>query len=147
MDLILTRKYFRPDGIFGEISEADTGEFLFFSLEHSYDNVPKVPDGMYTCQRGLHQLSHLDPKTGQLVLSKPFTTYEVMNVKGHWGILFHVGNYNRDSSGCILVGLGMGHTLDGGKMITNSKVAMAKFVNFQYGAETFKLLVESEPMD
>ena len=132
MDLILTRREYRADGIFGEIEDADGGDFLFLTLEHSYDLMPKLPAGTYICERGIHRLSDL----------KPFETFEVMNVEGHSGILFHVGNYNDDSSGCILLGLGRGFTLKNGKMLTNSRVAFDKFMRLQGDVDSFKLIVK-----
>lgn len=101
MDMVLTRKKMNQHGIFGVLSFiSPLYGSSFQTLEHSYEEPEgtfsaKTPDGIYTCQRGLHQLVH-----GTL----PFITYEVMNVPKHTGILFHVGNYNRDSDGCILIG-------------------------------------------
>lgn len=127
------------DGIFGEIEDAESGDFVFISLERSYNLKPKVPAGVYTCERGLHSLES-NP-------TKFFQTFEVMNVQGHTGILFHVGNYNADSSGCILLGLGRGFTVAGGKMITNSRRAMDKFMEYQKNVDSFILTIKDTNHD
>lgn len=131
MDIVLTRKERREDGIFGEIC-SEKGEFLFITLEHSYNLKPKLKPGRYKCVRGMHRLKADEPE---------FETFEVKGVKGHWGILFHVGNYNEDSEGCILIGLGMGNRSGGGKMITSSKQAFKRFMDLQAGMDEFYLVV------
>lgn len=117
MNLKLLRTAFKSTGIYGEI-EDETGKRRFFTLEHSYsrtaladpdpglepekfgsiencpDYLPKLAPGTYTCVRGQHQLHH----------GLPFETFMVTGVPKHEGILFHVGNYDRDSEGCILIG-------------------------------------------
>lgn len=131
MDLILTRRDRREDGIFGEIC-SEKGEFLFITLERSYALKPKIKPGKYKCVRGMHRLENM---------TEEFETFEVKGVKGHWGILFHVGNYNEQTNGCILVGLGMGNKMGGGKMITSSKQAFKKFMDLQAGVDEFYLIV------
>lgn len=99
MTLILKRKAYRNDGIFSEL-QTESGEKLCVTLEHSYFGtgnayVPKIPGGTYLCVRGSHRL-HADRPA--------FDTYEVTGVSGHQGILFHCGNTENDSEGCILLG-------------------------------------------
>lgn len=98
MDLKLVRGQFRKDGIFGSLLD-EYGNELAVTLEHAYqdgtDFWPKLPDGVYRCVRGIHHFN--GATTG-------FETFEITKVPGHTGILFHVGNYNKDSDGCILVG-------------------------------------------
>ena len=130
MDLTLLRRDFREDGIFGEI---DIGNDYFFTLEHSYDLKPKLPDGKYTCKRGEHKLHD----------GIPFEAFEVMDVPGHTGILFHIGNYNRDSEGCILLGLALGAMINYGVMLVSSKQAFKKFMDIQKECDEFNLIVRS----
>lgn len=85
-------------GIFGLLKEGE--DQLAVTLEHAYPKpdgsfAPKLPEGKYLCARGYHQLKGMDA---------PFETFEIKNVPGHSGMLFHWGNYNRDSSGCVLLG-------------------------------------------
>lgn len=137
MDLTMKRTELSADGIFGEILD-DQNSLLFYSLEHAYDSglgngtfEPKIPPGIYTCSRGRHQLPSM---------SFPFETFEVTGVPGHINILFHVGNYNNDSSGCIL--LGSGRSLySNPPCITKSKIAFDKFLVLQNNVNEFKLTV------
>lgn len=105
MNLKLIRKAATPDGIFSELRTEDD-KLVAHTLEHSFAQEdgdgykPKVPPGTYRCIRGTHRLHDL----------KPFDTFEVMKVPGATGILFHVGNYNKDSEGCILLGSTTGPT-------------------------------------
>ena len=126
MDLLLVRDKGCASGIFGKIYAVDDGHFCV-TLEHSYDGLAKIPSGVYTCKRGCHTLP------GR---SAGFITFEVMGVIGHAGILFHWGNYNRDSSGCILIG--EDHVDD---MITNSRKTFRKLMLAQEGIDEFKLTV------
>lgn len=137
MNLKLYRNMDRSDGIFGYITD-ENDTLLYKTLEHSYidykgDYSPKLPIGTYTCVRGQHQLHSM---------KQPFTTFEVTNVPGHVGILFHVGNYNGDSDGCILLGTSVSVMDNGGLMLDSSKVAFDKFMDAQKNCDSFTLEVK-----
>jgi hypothetical protein len=135
MDIVLTRKAAHLYGIFGELTN-EAGDVICVTLEHAYatqDNkyLPKVSTGTYTCTRGIHKLSNLNP----------FSAFEVQKVPPFQGapvsgILFHKGNYNNDSEGCILLGskVGLGCILD-------SADAFNKFMTLQDGVNQFTLKV------
>jgi hypothetical protein len=134
LDIKLTRKSAQLYGILGEISNA-VGEVLYVTLEHAYKDgftfVPKLAPGVYTCKRGIHRLSNLNP----------FEAFEVMGVPDFQnspvtGILIHVGNYNNDSEGCILIAMkrGVGCILDSGD-------AFKAFMASQEGCDEFTLTV------
>lgn len=119
MKFLLERKLYGADGIFGELrcvesagqSErqgASYGEeeapFDCYTLEHAYQSgeawVPKLAPGIYTCRKGLHRLEGM---------THDFEAWEFQNVPDFEGaqvsgILLHVGNWNKDSEGCVLVG-------------------------------------------
>lgn len=137
MKLTLKRAEFRKDGIFGDLFCDETGDHLASTLEHSYpkgdDFAPKLPDGVYACERGPHRLK---------ADADPFETFEIKGVPGHWGILFHVGNYNRDSQGCVLIGTGIGWTAKKEKMIVGSKLAFDRFMKRLEGHQSFTLTVK-----
>ena len=124
------------DGIFGELTMEDDKRVFFLTLEHAYPDddkfKPKVPKGEYICKRGTHKLSDL----------VPFETFEIQKVPGCWGILFHVGNYNRDSSGCILIGKGRGFTQARGKMIVDSRRGFKEFMELLSGEDEFKIIIK-----
>jgi hypothetical protein len=126
MNLTLKRYRYDPSGIYGIITGADNKQ-LFVTLEHSFDNVPKIPPGVYTCRRGMHRLENM---------TKDFETFEVTNVPEHTNILLHVGNFNQDSSGCILLGMSARETSIGA-----SGIAFDKFMALQEGLNEFELTV------
>lgn len=126
MTLTLARTDFTPDGIFGELID-DKGKLSLVTLEHSFDGKPKLYDGTFTCVRGVHRLHN----------NIPFQTFEIKGVKGHTGILFHIGNYNKDSDGCVLVGMERS-----GKMITHSSIAFSKFMGLLEKESSFTLVVK-----
>jgi Family of unknown function (DUF5675) len=82
---------------------------------------------MYTCQRGIHQLGH----PGSLV---SIETFEVMNVPGHTGILFHTGNTDEDSEGCIL----LGDKVQNFELL-DSRNTFQEFMKLMEGKDTFQL--------
>lgn len=143
MNLTLKRTAHDHDGIFGELKR-DDGSILCYTLEHAYDSkngdgsyAPKLPVGTYRCVRGPHRLA---------TMRDSFITFEVLKVPGHTGILFHVGNYNDDSSGCILVGKKVGY--DMAKhcvMLEQSRRAFQEFLSLQQNENEFILTVE--PME
>lgn len=134
MNIILHRTEESANGIFGVMTD-EFGNQVCATIEHSFDSglgngsfSPKIPPGQYTCVRGMHQLAHM---------THPFETFMVENVPNHTNILIHMGNYNADSDGCILVG-----EARIGNMITNSLVWLAKFLDLQKGLDSFILTVE-----
>lgn len=137
MNLILKRDLFRDDGIFGQLLD-DRNERICYTLEHAYDAKqgngsysPKMLPGVYECNRGLHHIGHN---------LTPITTFEIEEGPEHDNILFHYGNYNKDSEGCVLLGEAIIHS---GKemMLTNSKLIFARFMHFQKDVDKFTLVV------
>ncbi len=132
MNMTLTRIDDSELGIFGTL-DPDDESFLLQTLEHAYqfpESItwqPKVPAGIYTCLRGLHRLPGM---------SEPFFTFEITDVPGHTNILFHPGNTESDSSGCVLLGL----TREGSSIL-KSRDAFNLFMNSLVGVESFQLKV------
>lgn len=122
----LTRKECKTDGIFSDLC-AENGVKLFSTLEHSYDCKPKIPNGTYTCVRGKHRLHGM---------TEDFETFEITGVEGHSGVLFHWGNFNKDSDGCVLIG-----RTRSGDMVTSSREAFAEFMHGLEGVNEFELIV------
>jgi len=131
MDLKLNRIAYKADGIVSELISGSS-RIIANTIEHSYDSKPKLQPGVYKCVRGTHKLHD----------GIAFETFEVTGVEGHSGILFHVGNWNKDSDGCILVGDGLS-TSKQGTMITNSKVLFHDFMALQAGVDSFTLTVQA----
>jgi len=108
------------------------GNLVCDSITHAYEQgdgvwVPKVPPGRYQCFLGTHSLDGVHS----------FQTYNIP-VPGHWGILFHQGNVETESTGCELLGDTEG-TLEGHEAVLNSGDAFARFMKLQNGAPSFWL--------
>ena len=128
----LRRTAFHEDGIFSDFEFDDAPGRFCVTLEHSYDCKPKLPAGIYTCVRGTHALHN----------GIPFETFEITGVAGHKGILFHAGNFNRDSEGCVLIGKDI--VVDpnsGDEMVTGSKAEFKEFMDRLDGVQSFQLEV------
>jgi hypothetical protein len=135
--MFLERISYSSEGIFG-VLRTDTSLEICKTLEHAYPVVypvqgmiqkfmPKIPIGTYLCRRGVHELPGMNP----------IETFEVENVGKHTGILFHIGNYNDDSKGCILVG-----EESDGHMLLKSMGGFARFMENLKGVDSFTLVVK-----
>lgn len=113
-------------GIFSHLLSEDR-QLIAYALEHAYNDEPKIPDGEFKCVRGMHRLHDDSPE---------FETFEVTGVEGHTGLLFHCGNFQYESKGCVLLGSGIE-----GDMLTRSRDAFAKFMEFMNGVDEFELVV------
>ncbi len=91
--LKLVRIAYISDGTFGVLFDYDGTPFCL-TLEREWKdnkrNISCIPVGVYTCKR-------IDsPKFGD--------TFKVLRVPGRTDILFHKGNIEDDSHGCIVIG-------------------------------------------
>ena len=124
----------RGDGVFSRLYLND--EKFAVTIEHAFEGVdmqfaPKLPrPGWYRCVRGMHQLEH-GPR---------FETFEITGVPGHRGILFHVGNFNRNSDGCVLLGERL-HTESEMWWIDNSLNTFTRFMAANADVDEFDLEV------
>lgn len=97
MHLILKRISFHDKATLGVLMEVTPeGNLpLFPTLEppwnNNEENISCVPSGIYECK---------------LVNSPKFgRTFEITSVENRTDILFHAGNYPRDTKGCVLLGM------------------------------------------
>ena len=106
MNLIINRKYFGKDYIIGDVFLDDReNTFVGNSLEPSLSAPhPAIPVGSYPIEL---RYSH---KFGRYM---PFLS----GVSRRVGIMIHIGNYPKDTSGCILLGR---NSIKGG--LTDSRV-------------------------
>ncbi len=130
----LVRSEFNENGVFGELSN-DDGSQIFYTLEHAYLQpdgtfISKIPNGDYVCIRGMHQLEGM---------VHPFETFEITGVGGHTNILFHSGNVNADSAGCVLLGLSKNDV-----EIMHSRNAFSKFMELMQGINSFTLTTSTK---
>lgn len=123
----------RKDGIFYVVLL--DGIKLCWALTHAYPALdgkgwePKTPDGEYIAKRGTHTLHN----------GVPFETFEITGVPGHSGILFHKGNFNRDSEGCYL--LGELDTSNAAWDVLSSGIAFGKFMTALEGFDNVALRI------
>lgn len=137
MNLKLHRSLFLHDGIFGELTNEQNVK-VASTLEHAYDSgngdgsfKPKLQNGTFTCVKGQHRLEHM---------KAPFTTFEITGVTGHTNILFHTGNYNEDSNGCVLLGENV-QSVGKMHMVVFSKITFTKFMDSLKDVDRFTLTV------
>lgn len=129
MKKVVMRRFWESDrGTLGSIKIRGVDHKPLFTCENPLRQTPKdsrIPAGVYTCR----------PYSS----SKYPHVYEVMNVPGRTGILFHWGNTERDTQGCILLGLGAGAILHDPAVFT-SRPAVEKFREL-IGDEEFELTI------
>ncbi len=100
------------------------------SLEREWlgnqSNISCIPQGKYICKRVN------SPRFGN--------TFEVTNVPGRTHILFHKGNLDHHSHGCILVGEEFGRLGDD-TGILNSKSGYGEFMALMSDVDEFELKI------
>lgn len=127
MKLILTRDLYRDDGVFGDLV-SEKGGLSLLTLEHSYGLLTKVPKGDYVCKRTIWYKYGVE-------------TFEVTGVPNATRILFHTGNTEQDSDGCILLGLARVESERGILRVVNSKAAHGQFMLYLKGVKSFDLTI------
>lgn len=136
MKLALRRVASRPDGVAGVLLlRAPLGDLpLCVTLEDPWRNnvvgESCIPVGVYTCRK------RLSPRFG--------ATFEVGDVPGRSAILFHAGNTQADTRGCILLGNYFDGNPDNTLAIRESRIAFAAFLETLnvVGVEEFELKIE-----
>ena len=111
INLLLIRDTFTPKSTMGELFL--NGERICDTLENPWmdniRNVSCIPEGVYDVRLRYPRESGTRDYLHLLVKGVPDRTY----------ILFHIGNTPKDTSGCILVGLGSQQDI-----VQNSRLAM-----------------------
>lgn len=112
----------------GSISTEDGTIYAPATLELPWENnehnVSCIPAGSYSCEYTNH------PKHGWV--------FQVMDVPDRDEILLHVGNFPRNTEGCILLGQNVAVT---GDSIEHSSAAFKVFMKMLEGVEQFTLVV------
>lgn len=86
-----------------------------------------IPEGRYVALR------HVSPKFGE--------TFWLQEVPGRSGILFHKGNVESDSQGCILVGEQF-NPINGEPGISHSAAGFQEFMRLSQGKDEIVVIVE-----
>lgn len=132
MNLILKRYKTGYLGVLSDLLDENDVK-VATCLEHAYlqsnglDYAAKIRPGTYDCVRGMHRLYSMRHE---------FETFEITHVPGHYDLLFHWGNYNRDSDGCVLLG-----ESEENWAVTKSRTTFDKFMTLQSGVNIFTLKV------
>lgn len=87
----------------------------------------KIPPGVYRCERTWFQRG-------------AYETFEITGVTGHSRLLFHCGNSETDSEGCVLVGRRFG-VIDHRPAVLESSVAFSMWMYALRGVPSFRLEV------
>lgn len=150
MKAVLQRIADTPFGVFGVLDLVDDAggrRARFYSGEDDWlANAPHlscIPAGFYTC------VATERVRTGE-------PTYEITGVLGRSRILFHAGNTEEDTEGCVLVGQEFGARQIADEdapdrpvrlkwAVTNSRAAFAEFLVQLEGVPTFPLAVVWAP--
>ena len=90
------------------------------------DSKYHIPAGEYLCKR-FHGI-------------KWTNTFEII-VPEHTAVLFHAGNTEADTKGCIILGSSVGK-LKGQRAVQNSGATFEAFMNRCFNLMQFKLLIE-----
>lgn len=134
-DLELVRVAVSPEGAFGVIL-IDGVPAGPVSCERTYPvaasaprgaQLVKIPAGRWVCKR-----THFNRGN--------YPTYEITGVPGHSRLLFHAGNTEDDSDGCVLVGQRFGF-VGARPSVLQSRLGFAEFMNLTFQRQRFILEV------
>jgi hypothetical protein len=153
MDFILQRFSDNRDSTLGILLKVlDTNQgprtvFQAYTLEDEYrdEKVMKetrIPSGTY--QVDIQQAD--TPLTLKYRAKYPWFKkhLEVKNVPGFTGVYLHIGNFDADSAGCILVGDNADNNIIGPGSISNSTASFKRFYESVYPHLPVTLVVKDE---
>lgn len=127
-DIIRINRFSKvPDGVFGVMTY--NGDPFCLTLEPNKiknGNQLHIPEGSYICSR------HSGPKFKN--------TWEITDVPGRTAILFHSGNIEDDSLGCILLGSTFG-SLRTKLAIMKSSNTFNRFMHISERADSLHLTI------
>lgn len=106
--------------------------------QQNQTNISRIPSGLYVCRRTIYHRHGIE-------------TFEVTDVPDRTRILFHVGNTEEDTDGCILLGEAVGplevEDEDTGKLrmklgVIGSRPAFRRFMGALRGHDAFTLKID-----
>mgnify|MGYP003646234655 FL=1 len=133
INLLLIRDTFSKNSVIGELFL--NGERICDTLENPWldnqRNISCIPEGVYDVRLRLPRESATRDYMHLLVKDVPNRDY----------ILLHIGNTAKDTSGCILVGLGTKQDV-----VHNSTLAMDLLIKeiIHLGAENINLIIKNK---
>ena len=133
INLLLIRNTFSKKSTIGELFL--NGERICDTLENPWvdnqRNISCIPEGQYPVRIRLPRES----------ATRDYIHLLVKDVKDRDYILFHIGNTAKDTSGCILVGLGSQQDV-----VNNSRLAMDLLIKeiINLGGENINLIIKNK---
>ena len=133
INLLLIRNTFSKKSTIGELFL--NGERICDTLENSWQdnqrNISCIPEGVYPVRLRLPRES----------ATRDYIHLLVKDVKDRDYILIHIGNTAKDTSGCILVGLGSQQDF-----VSNSTLAMDLLIKeiLHLGGENINLIIKNK---
>ena len=133
INLLIIRDTFSKESTIGELFL--NGERICDTLENSWQdnqrNISCIPEGVYKVRLRLARES----------ASRDYLHLLVQEVPNRDWILFHRGNTAKDTSGCILVGLGSQQDV-----VNNSVLAMDLLIKeiLNLGGENINLIIKNK---
>ena len=133
INLLLIRDTFSKESTIGELFL--NGERICDTLENPWvdnqRNISCIPEGQYPVRIRLPRES----------ATRDYIHLLVKDVKDRDYILFHIGNTAKDTSGCVLVGLGSKQDV-----VNNSRLAMDLLMKeiINLGAENINLIIKNK---
>ena len=133
INLLLIRDTFSKNSVIGELFI--NGERICDTLENPWKdnqrNISCIPEGEYPVRLRLARES----------ASRDYLHLLVQEVPNRDWILFHIGNTAKDTSGCILVGLGTQQDV-----VNNSVLAMDLLIKeiLNLGGENINLIIKNK---
>jgi hypothetical protein len=133
INLLLIRDTFSKESTIGELFL--NGERICDTLENPWQdnqrNISCIPEGVYPVRLRLARES----------ATRDYIHLLVKDVKDRDYILFHIGNTAKDTSGCILVGLGTEQDV-----VHNSVLAMDLLIKeiLHLGGENINLIIKNK---
>ena len=133
INLLLIRDTFSKESTIGELFL--NGERICDTLENPWQdnqrNISCIPEGVYPVRLRLPRES----------ATRDYMHLLVKDVKDRDYILFHIGNTAKDTSGCILVGLGSQQDV-----VNNSRLAMDLLMKeiINLGGENINLIIKKK---
>ena len=123
--LELVRVAVGADGAFGVLVQ--DGRPRWLTCERTFEDRPErivIPAGRWPCSR-------------TVFMKRGYPTFEI-HVPDHERVLFHKGNTEDDSRGCVLVGLSFGEHQDKPAILESAR-AFEDFMGAYHGTQSFFL--------
>jgi len=139
--LRLLRRYDGARGTLGTLIFPNGDSIVTLELPwlNNRNDVSCIPEGLYEIN---YRESPIVERTSKGKYKKG---YEIAGVPNRTFIMFHIGNFLRNSNGCVLTGTTVGmNDADGNRTITQSAVAFDKFMKLMGQFNITHISIEEE---